>query len=120
MSGINSREKMAQRTNSIQWRVTLPSAKNILLYPIKSISYFFSYAKPTPKSAIKKGSYHPVPFINASASVNPKAVAKKSIPISLHRGNTFFFLNHSILEFNTFLLLGNCITTTKGVSYANG
>ena len=29
ISGINSREKMAHRTNSIQWRVTLPSA-NIL------------------------------------------------------------------------------------------
>jgi len=84
----------------LQWRVILPSAKTTQLYPIKRISYFFSYAKPTPQSAIKKGSYHPVPFINVSASVNPKAVAKKSIPISLHRGNTLFFLNHSILKFN--------------------
>ena len=27
MDQFNSREKMAQRTNSIQWRVTPPSAK---------------------------------------------------------------------------------------------
>ena len=62
-------------------------------------NYFFSYAKPTPKSAIKKGEYHSPPFISVSASVNPKPIAKKSIPISLHRGSTLFFLNHSICYF---------------------
>ena len=30
---------MAQRTNSIQWRVTLPSAKTTLLSPIKKDGY---------------------------------------------------------------------------------
>ena len=100
ISGKIAERRWLIEPTQLQWRVTLPSAKTTLLSPIKRIGYFFSYAKPTPQSAIKKGSYHPVPFINASASVNPKTIAKKSIPISLHRGNTLFFLNHSILEFN--------------------
>ena len=67
------------------------------------ITYFFLlYEKPIPKSIIEKGKYHPSPFIVAIASVKPKAIAKKSIPISLHLGNTLFFFNHSIKEFNTF------------------
>ena len=37
ISGLNSREKMAHRTNSIQWRVTLPPAKSFQLSLIKRI-----------------------------------------------------------------------------------
>ena len=41
ISGLNSREKMAHRTNSIQWRVTLPSAKLSLIKRLGYLSFFF-------------------------------------------------------------------------------
>ena len=48
ISGLNSREKMAQRTNSIQWRVTLPPAISFQLSLIKRIGYFLSANRKNP------------------------------------------------------------------------